>query len=161
MNRLSDFSCRRPQEDCPYLSIIRLISCRFSEEIKKEKSVSLKYQCFIRYCRLISVPWMSVSWPSEFFRRLPAQRQKTGQCMRVYIGRFIRLIEGILTSQCMSSSVSLADARIIHPVNRARHWLSKSRLLDQQTSNFHIHKVLGQNLGHLEYNPIHRQPSQK
>ena len=99
--------------------------------------------------------------PSEFFRRLPAQRQKTGQCMRVYIGRFIRLIEGILTSQCMSSLVSLADARIIHPVNRARHWLSKSRLLDQQTSNFHIHKVLGQNLGHLEYNPIHRQPSQK
>ena len=44
MDRLSDFSCRRPQEDCPYLSIIRLIYADPAEEIEKEKSVSLKYQ---------------------------------------------------------------------------------------------------------------------
>ena len=99
--------------------------------------------------------------PNKFFRCSLGQRQKTGRCMRVYVGQFIRLIGGILTSQCMSSSVSPDCARIIHPVNRARHWLLKSRLLDQQTSNFHIHKALGQNLDHQGYNPIRHQPSQK
>lgn len=62
MDRLSDFSCRRPQEDCPYLSIIRLIYADPAEEIEKEKAFPWNIKRFIRYCRLISVPWMSVSW---------------------------------------------------------------------------------------------------